>query len=556
MKLACTIIASLLMLSSLGQIAPDTYYIQFTDKNNTPYSLDNPAAFLTERSIQRRVNQGIALTEDDLPINPAYLQGVAATGASLLFPTKWLNGVTIVTTSQSVLNAIQALPYVLSLRQLTAQPSKQAIKEKIFFSGEEVGSHLKPSQVYIPKSSNSFDYGSGFTQINQINGIGLHEQGFRGQGMVIALLDGGYLDVETHMAFDSLWTNNQILGTKDFVHPGGNVFTESSHGTSVLSTIASNAPGQLIGTAPKASFWLLRPEYVFSEHLVEEYNWVSAAEFADSVGVDIINSSLGYIDFDFPQWNHSYEHMDGNTSVVTIGADLAASKGILVVNSAGNSGGNSSFPYIGAPADGNDVFSIGAVNGAGVRAGFSSIGPTFDGRIKPDVMAMGQGTALANGNNVFTFGNGTSFSSPVIAGMSACLWQAHPTLSNLDVKQSIMMSGSLSGEPNSTNGFGIPDYLMANAILTSIDSGEQKDNQLISIHPNPFGTILNIRFLTQEDMTITINDLRGMVVRQFVSGYGQAGELRQTLNQLPAGCYFVTAMNGNKKQSLKLVKVN
>ncbi len=169
MKLVYTIIASLLMLSTLGQIAPDTYYIQFTDKNNTPYSLDNPSAFLTERSIQRRLNQGIALTENDLPINPAYLQGVAETGASLLFPTKWLNGVTIVTTSQSVLDAIQTLPYVQSLRQLTEQPSKQALKEKIFFSSEEVGSHLKPSQVFFQKSSNTFDYGSGYTQINQIN---------------------------------------------------------------------------------------------------------------------------------------------------------------------------------------------------------------------------------------------------------------------------------------------------------------------------------------------------------------------------------------------------
>ncbi|MBU2466132.1 MAG: S8 family serine peptidase, partial [Bacteroidetes bacterium] len=386
----------------MAQVAPDKYWIQFTDKAGTPYTLDEPEAFLTERAIQRRANQGIEFTENDLPVNPSYVEGVENAGAGLLFTSKWLNGVSIETADSDVLDAIAALPYVAETRKMVDYYAEPMPKQ--FFEAEN-WDEGKLDPVANFKSQNFFNYGNGFTQINQINGIPLHEDGYRGEGMVIAVLDGGFDKVDVHPAFDSLWINNQILGTKDFAHPGGSVFNESSHGTSVLSTMGAYSPGQLIGTAPRASYWLLRSEYVYSENVLEEYNWVSAAEFADSVGADVINSSLGYIDFDLPQWDHTYADMDGETNVVTIGADIAASKGILVVNSAGNSGSSSSFPYIGAPADGNEVFSIGAVDGNGQRASFSSIGPTFDGRIKPDVMAMGQNTALASGSSSYTTGS-------------------------------------------------------------------------------------------------------------------------------------------------------
>lgn len=534
-----------------GQIAPNTYYLQFTDKNGSPYSINNPSAFLTQRAIQRRIKQNIPVTENDIPVNPQYISGVAATGATILFPTKWLNGLTIQTSSQQVLNAIAALPYVLSIKTLTDEPLKHAIKKKLFDEAVEI---FEADAVDSPKgSAGLYDYGSGFNQINQINGIPLHANGYRGEGMVIALLDGGFTNVDTHIAFDSIRTNGQILGTKDFTLPGGNVYSESTHGTSVLSTIASNRPGQLIGTAPKASFWLLKSEYVFSEHLIEEYNWVSAAEFADSVGVDIINSSLGYIDFDWPQWNHDYTHMNGQTAIVTIGADIAASKGILVVNSAGNSGSNSSFPYIGAPADGFKVFSIGAVNASGVRASFSSIGPTYDGRIKPDVMAQGQGTALAGSNNNFTFGNGTSFSSPVLAGMAACLWQMKPNFTNMQIKQAIMQSGSTAANPSNTFGYGIPDFVAAANWLTSIDTG-QHEARLVSIYPNPFVNDVQLRLFEMRPLSVLLTDVFGRRIAGMSLTDINKGVLIDVLKGLASGTYFLRVIGPDGQQQIKLVK--
>ncbi len=538
-----------------AQIGPDTYFIQFSDKDGTPYTIDEPEAFLSQRAIDRRLAQGIAIIEQDLPVNPSYLDGVAALGPTMLFPSKWLNGLTIITPDQNVLNDILDLPYVVSIRSLSEGERPQSDETKIFFSQESISDDNRPL-LKSEKAYTTLDYGNGYTQINQINGIPLHEAGYKGQGMVIALLDGGYSNTNTHAAFDSIWMNGQILGTKDFVEPGGNVFTQSSHGTAVLSTIASNVPGQLVGTAPKASFWLLRPEYVPTENLIEEYNWVSAAEFADSVGADIINSSLGYINFDMPEHNHSYDHMDGNTCIVTIGADIASSKGILVVNSAGNSGNNSQFPYMGAPADGFDVFSIGAVNDEGNRASFSSIGPTYDGRIKPDIMAMGQGTAVASGSSSnFSFGNGTSFSSPVIAGMSACLWQANPSFTNLEIKEAIMQSGSRHENPDVYYGHGIPDYALANSILTLLQYEKDPDGNLLRLGPNPFSHKLNITYIDSVVNKLNIHDISGKLLQSIEGRPLPRLEVEQYLQGLRPGIYLLHIVSPESKQTIKLVKI-
>ncbi len=378
--------------------------------------------------------------------------------------------------------------------------------------------------------------------------------GYRGRGMVIAILDGGFEYVDVHPAFDSLWQNDQILGTKDFVHPGGSVFNESSHGTAVLSTIGANVPGQMIGTAPKASFWLLRTEYVYSENVIEEYNWVSAAEYADSVGVDVINSSLGYIDFDLPQWDHSYEDMDGSTNVVTIGADIAASKGILVVNSAGNSGSSWTFPYIGAPADGFDVFSIGAVDGSGNRASFSSVGPTYDGRIKPDIMAMGQGTAVASGTSSFGTSSGTSFSSPVIAGMSTCLWQANPTYTNLEIKEAIKQSGDNVFAPDEYYGYGIPDYELANSVLTNLSSKLSNGTQFLKLSPNPFTDAVNIKLLMDTVLQAEVFDLAGRKIASTELNRNNINRLSAILTQLDPGFYVLNVSSKSDYQSIKIIK--
>lgn len=540
---------------TFGQVAPDKYWVQFTDKEGTPYSIESPEAFLTQRAIDRRMRQGISISEHDLPVNPDYIAGVEATGASLLYSSKWLNGVSIETSSAVVLEEILQLPYVLNFRKLLDSSLENEFKQKVYFAEEKVHPEaLNPVEGL--KSNSFFNYGNGFTQINQINGIPLHDQGFRGQGMVIAILDGGFSNTDIHPAFDSLWANNQILGTKDFVHPGGSVFNESSHGTSVLSTIGANVPGQLIGTAPKAQFWLLRSEYVVTENVLEEYNWVSAAEFADSVGADVINSSLGYIDFDLPEWDHAYEDMDGETNIATIGADMASSKGILVVNSAGNSGSSSSFPYIGAPADGFDVFTIGAVDGFGNRASFSSIGPTFDGRLKPDVMAMGQNTTIATGSSSFNTGNGTSFSSPVMAGMSACLWQANPTFTNQQIKAALMQSGSYALNPDAFYGHGIPDFVIAASVLTTIQQDEMAQNQnFVKLSPNPFSSDLHLQqILDHQSFTASLHDAAGRVIFRMDVKSTDLTSLKQQLLQLQSGFYLLNLNDGSKIQSLKIMK--
>ncbi|MDY0075880.1 MAG: S8 family serine peptidase [Bacteroidales bacterium] len=535
----------------VAQVAPDKYWIQFTDKIGTPYSLDNPETFLTERAIQRRANQGIDYTENDLPVNPDYIAGVADAGASLLFVSKWLNGLSIKTTSSAVLDAITALPYVAETRKMVDHTL--APKPKSFFEAEKWNeSSLSP--VTTQKSASFFNYGNGFTQINQINGIPLHEAGFRGENMVIAVLDGGFDKVDVHPAFDSLWLNGRILGTKDFATPGNSVFNESSHGTSVLSTMGAYSPGQLIGTAPNASYWLLRPEYVYSENVLEEYNWVSAAEFADSVGADVINSSLGYIDFDMPQWDHVYADMDGETNIATIGADIAASKGILVVNSAGNEGTSSSFPYMGSPADGKKVFSIGAVDGNGNRASFSSIGPTYDGRIKPEVMAMGQSTALASGSSSYTTGSGTSFSSPVLAGMATCLWQANPGHNNLQIKEAIMQSGDNALNPNEFYGYGIPDFEQANAVLTVLNQKNKAKAEFVSVSPIPFNAEVHVKLLIDTILQAQIFDISGRKLAEIQIDRNHMSNIILALNNLDSGFYVLVLSDGSQQQSIKLLK--
>jgi len=466
-KTATLLITIFAYCFSISQVAPDKYWIKFIDKNNSPYSINNPEAFLSQKAIDRRNAQGIAILENDLPVNITYIQGVAGTGATVLNVSKWYNSVTVYTTSQSVIDAINLLPYVLSVEKgnILGKPEKSG---KPFFENESYTENPEENLIIGPASGQSYDYGMAFNQINMLNGIAMHNLGYDGTGMTIAILDAGFLNANTISAFDSLWNNGQILGTKDFVSPlNPDIFGSHSHGTSVLSTMGANLPGQMVGTAPKANYWLLRSEDGATEYLIEELNWVSAAEFADSAGADVINSSLGYTTFDDPAQNHTYQDMDGNTTPITNGADIAASKGMIVVNSAGNSGG-SSWQYIGAPADGDSVFSIGAVTASGNYASFSSTGPTFDGRIKPNVVAQGSGSTIisAYSGNVTT-GSGTSFSSPITAGMVACLWQAHQNKRNTQIMEAIEQSASLAGNPNYQLGYGIPDYFNAHTALSA-----------------------------------------------------------------------------------------
>jgi len=399
----------------------DIYMIGFTDKNNNGFSIDAPQAFLSDRAIQRRLTRNISISYNDLPLTSSYISQVSATGATVIGKSKWLNSITVLISNSQQLSDINQLPFVVSNTPLNRNTN--FIQEENKFNLESA--FLASNSQSRMASSSSFDYGQGYSQINMIGGMQLHQNGYRGQGMLIAVLDAGFPGVDVIAGFDSLRNENRIVSTYDFVNRSPFVYSYNSHGTSTLSCMAALSPGSFIGTAPKASYILLRTENATPESKSEEFYWVEGAEYADSCGADVINSSLGYTTFDNSAINYTRADLDGNTAICTRGADVAASKGILVLNSAGNSGG-SSWQKLGAPADGDSVFCIGGVTSNLTRASFSSYGPTADNRLKPDVAALAVGATIFNQDGSVGGANGTSFSCPIIAGMSACLWQANP----------------------------------------------------------------------------------------------------------------------------------
>lgn len=455
----------LLVLLSITQISKaqsTRYVVRFKDKGTNPYQLNDPSAYLSPRAIARRIRYNIAIDSTDLPVTPRYIDSIRAAGAvTILNVSKWLNSVTIQTTDAAALAKINNFSFVQSSSTIAARMTSGRNK----FEPEQV---QKPPVMHreTGNTSNFFDYGSSFAQIHIHNGEFLHNIGLRGEGLQIGMLDAGFQNYLTVRAFDSARANGQILATWDFVARETSVNEDNAHGMQCLSTIAANIPGQFVGTAPKAGFYLFRSEDAASEYPVEEHNWVSAAERLDSAGGDMISSSLGYNIFDAPlaAQSHTYADMDGNTTMAAVGADLAAKKGILVVNSAGNEGGNSWGKLI-TPADGDSVMAVGAVNAAGVPAGFTSRGPSSDGQVKPDVGSVGVATVIQLQNNTLGTSNGTSFSAPNLAGLAACLWQGFQEFSNIALIQALRKAGSRASQPNDTIGYGIPDVKKAMLFL-------------------------------------------------------------------------------------------
>lgn len=508
-KINIVLSAFVLLFTSIAVKAQnnDKYYIQLSDKNGSPYSVGNPSQFLSAKAITRRNNQGITINSSDLPVNPSYISQIAATGATVLYSIKWFNGVVIQTNSPSVLSAVNALPFVTSSAIVSLQRPK-----KEFELIEEL-----PASTQKTTSINSvYNYGNSLNQIEMLNGVCMHDQGFNGAGMLIAVIDAGFANVNTHTAFDSLRTNNQILGTKDFTFIAPTDLysgSTSGHGTAVLGTMGGNKPGQLVGTAPKANYWLIRSEYAPNEYLIEEYNWAAAVEFADSVGADIINSSLGYNTFDNSTQDHTMAQLDGKTSIASKAATMCARKGMIVVNSAGNTGG-SGWPKITFPSDADSIITVGAVDASLSLANFSSTGPSADGRIKPDVVAQGVASVVANGNGNIGTSNGTSFSSPITAGMVACLWQASPTKKNMEIILAIKESSTLYSNPNNQFGYGIPDFCAAKNMLLGITTSTSSNNAISLASNNPFENEikLNISSTSNRKMKVELIDLLGKIV--------------------------------------------
>lgn len=533
--------------------APTKYFIRFTDKNSSPYSISNPSAFLSAKAINRRLAHGISVNETDIPVNQWYLDSLTNIGVTLLNISRWFNGVSIYTTDSTKLIRINALPFVVSSTPVfRINPNGN--------SAGNIKNLVENSRAPLNPETSGYNYGVSYNQIHQINGDCLHNSGFHGEGMTIAILDAGFNGADTMLVFDSLRTNNQILGTKDFVQPGGNVYTQYIHGMDVLSTIGGNLPGQLVGTAPKAKFYLLRSEDAATENIIEEYNWVSAAEYADSAGADIISTSLGYTTFDKAYQNHTYSETNGHTAPITIAAEMASDKGILVVCSAGNSA-TQPWHYIGFPADADSVLTVGAVEPNGIYASFSSTGPTVDHRVKPDVAAQGDPAVVANQAGGITYESGTSFSCPITAGAVACLWQAHPTLSNMQLIQSIRESANQYTHPDSLLGYGIPDFCAASTILTGMDElGISAGNMLsASIYPNPFqgNFYCSVRCSVNTVAIIQLRDVLGRLIFSTEKTiYSNSDNILyfDKESEIRSGIYFLNISTSLQNRTLKLVK--
>ncbi|MBU6332116.1 MAG: S8 family serine peptidase [Bacteroidetes bacterium] len=454
------------------------YWIEFTDKSGSPFRLDQPGAYLSARSIERRQKQGIAIDSTDLPVNPAYLEALRLAGAVVRHTSKWLNGATIEAPDSPTLARVQGLPFVRSIRKngRSAPHNEHPRPSKLAWNGQQEG---------VPRlSADSGQYGAGWEQLALHKGEWLHNRGFRGEGVWIAVFDAGFVEVDRLSCFDSLRLGNRIADTWDFVDLSPNPFGFDAHGTYVMGCLAAWWPGRLVGTAPGATYLLYRTENNVggSENQIEEDNWVAAAERADSAGADIFNTSLAYSTFDDPLMDHSYNDMDGQTARITRGSDFAASKGILVVASAGNYG-NSAWRYIAAPADGDSVLAVGAVARNRNRVAFSSQGPTADGRIKPNVMAVGSGAASCDltGQDV-AYVSGTSFSGPIMAGLAACLWQSRPHARSMHVFKALEMSADRSASPDTFFGHGIPDVSRAWKMLPSATTNQPS---VALVYPNP-----------------------------------------------------------------------
>ncbi|AKD55282.1 S8 family serine peptidase [Spirosoma radiotolerans] len=534
-----------LLIFQLTSFAQTTrkYLVLLGDKANSPYSVSRPEQFLSQRSILRRQKQAISILERDLPVNPTYVTQLQQAGARIWFTSRWLNAV-LVETNDITIATIQKLPFVKGLefgRSLAAAR----------VSAETQPKTVKKLESLTSVADAPLDYGTSQAQITQLGVDKMHQMGYHGEGMLIGVLDAGFLNGDKVGFLKPLLDEKRVLATYDFVKKETSVYEDDAHGLSCLSAIAATADKQLYGTAYKASFILLRTEDADTEKQIEEANWLIGAEYADSAGVDVISSSLGYTQFDDPNTSYTYQNMDGKTALSSRAAQIATETGMVVVVAAGNEGSDA-WRYLSAPSDAASVLAIGAVTQTGQRASFSSFGPSADQRVKPDLAARGQGTTIGDPGGNIVLGNGTSFATPLVAGLAAGFWQAHPRLTAAQVTEALRRSGSQFGNPDDQLGYGIPNFERASVLADAY-------GQLL-VYPNPFSDAepLGIQWgeiQANTPLDATLTNAAGRIVWQ--NRYTSAGIsafILPNLN-LSAGMYFMTLVSGDKKRTVKLIKL-
>lgn len=524
-----------LLISQLFYAQVEDAWVFFTDKENVQQSIDNPLTILTQAAIDRKALHNIPVDERDVPVNEAYITQLKnQTGITVHAKSKWMN-CAYVRGSQSQIENLLDLAFV--------QHIEYADKSLNFVSGTQP----LEDKFALESTSKNFEYGLATNQIEMLSGDVLHTEGFTGEGMVIAVLDSGFEGVDTETGFAYIRDDNRILGVYDFVNRTTS-YGSHTHGTRVLSTMGGLLENDFAGTAPDASYYLFITEDVSSETPVEEAYWVEALERADSLGVHVVNTSLGYREYDNPAYSHTYEDLDGQTTFGARGANHGFDKGLLLVTSAGNSG-NGSFPWIGTPGDSPGMLTIGAVDENENAAGFSSQGSTVDGRVKPDIMAQGAPAYVINQDNEIVSNSGTSFSSPITAGLVACLWQARPEYKNDELMQLLRESAHLFNNPTDKMGYGIPNFETALETLLSTNSFVSNP---FRVYPNPVTHTINLEFPD------TITEAR-------LGLYSTSGSLlfETTLNQnsnripvetLAAGVYLLKVQSASQVQTIKVLK--
>ena len=518
-------------------------WVYLNDKPNSATFIANPLQMLSQRSLDRRTTQNIQLDISDVPIDENYYNQLKNDGTiTILGKSKWLNAIHVQGTVEAINNLSTKFNFIASIEfaNKSLNNNNKKSSRKVVFN----------HQHKFMEQKTDFSYGATKNQVEMLKAHFLHQQGFTGTDQIIAVIDAGFPNVNTLSAFQRIRDNNQILGGYNFADRNSNFYTRDSHGTHVLSTIAGFIDNQFVGTAPDAKFYLFISEIAETETVLEETLWVEAAEKADSLGVNIINTSLGYTTFDNPAHNYSYADMDGKTTFISRGAKIGASKGMILVNAAGNSG-NDSWKYIGAPADVETVFSIGAVTSTRSIASFSSFGPTFDNRIKPDVLAQGQNSAIIH----FTSGvpvtsNGTSFSSPIMAGVIACFWEAFPNKTSSEIMDLIRNSADKLSSPLNQFGYGIPDFEVAyNRVLSVNDFINLAD---VRIFPNPVNTSFTIT--THKD---SLNDFILQLYTILGTKVFEKKQLNSNLidiSDIKNGVYLLKIQSENQYKTVKLIK--
>lgn len=522
-----------LVANSVGA-QTDRYFISFKDKTGTPHTISQPMTYLSARAMTRRTHSGVVVTSADLPVTPFYVSQIKAAGAKTFFTSRWMNGV-LVEASSSVVSSITALPFVLKT-ELVAHGMKLLGGRQKQFKQKNISGSDEATQ----------------TQLQMLGIDKMHTDGFRGEGVMISILDDGFSGTNSAPPFQPVFSDGRVKMMQDFVTNSGNIFQFDDHGTKVFSIIAAQVAGTFTAGADKANYLLFVTEDNSSESRVEEYNWLFAAEKSDSAGADVIQSSLGYNTFDDTQMDYTIANMDGKTTVIARAAGMARDRAIIVVVSAGNEG-NKSWQYVTSPADADGILAIGSVNSLGLKANFSSFGPTADGRIKPDVVALGQNVTIIRPDGSLGNDSGTSMSSPLVAGLVAGLVQAFPQLTPAALIQAIKLSASQAAAPDNRLGYGIPNYI---AVKNYINSTHLNDAVLI--YPNPAASTLMLAFkeLPTGSVELTFYDSQGKLLSNPVSGLDWLNNpLAISVSGLAPGCYFLKIKTPTLESTYRFVKL-